>query len=296
MEALAVVLGIVVLFVGAVVGLVSLAVVKTRQAVRRAVPPARRAAEDVAIKARALTRGGAHGQVAGLRAEVRTALSASRRVLEAGSGSDPQLSESLLLLTRLDEHADELDTKLRLLEREPDQKRVEGQLAGVRERADRIVHSASSLRWAAQDRLHRFADEDLARLSEECEAEAGALRHWTPAAPGPAERPQTSWTDSAGRGCGRPDRRPPPGSPPPARCLPAPSLVPAGPRRGGLLLRAVQDARATPCQGRDLGSGSPVPPRLRRVISRTCASPSSPTPRPTYLARRSPGTGSTWCR
>ena len=188
MEALAVVLVIVVLFLGAVVGTVSLAVVKTRQAVQRAAPQARRAAEDVAIKARSLTRGGAHGKVAALRAEVRGTLTASRRVLEAGAGEDTQLAEALTLLARLDLHADELDAELRLLEREPDAARVQGQLAGVRERADRIVHSASSLRWAAQDRLHRFADEDLARLGEECEAEAGALRHWAPAADRTADR------------------------------------------------------------------------------------------------------------
>jgi hypothetical protein len=181
-EALAVVLGIVVLFLGAVVGVITLAVVKTRQAVQRAAPQARRAAEDVAIKARSLTRGGAHGKVAGLRNEIRGALTASRRVLEAGAGTDAQLSEALTLLSRLDQHAEQLDAELRLLEREPDQRRVEAQFAAVRERADRIVHSASSLRWAAQDRLHRFADDDLARLGEECEAEAGAQRHWAPAA------------------------------------------------------------------------------------------------------------------
>ncbi|QMU68173.1 hypothetical protein [Streptacidiphilus sp. P02-A3a] len=185
MEALAAVLGIIVLFLGAVVGVISLAVVKTRRALRRAAPQARRAAEDVAIKARSLTRGGPHGKVAGIRGEVRTALSASRRVLEPGADTDPQLAEALKLLARLDAHADDLDAKLRQLEREPDQKRVEGELAGVRERADRIVHSASSLRWAAQDRQHRFADEDLAGLSEECQAEAGALRHWTPSTPPP---------------------------------------------------------------------------------------------------------------
>ena len=207
MEALAVLLGIIVLFFGAVVGVITLAVVKTRKAFRRAAPQARRAAEDVGIRARAFTRGGAHGKVAGIRGEVRGALAASRRVLESGASTDPQLAESLTLLARLDAHADELDSKLALLEREPDAKRVEAELVGVRERADRIVHSASSLRWAAQDRLHRFADEDLARLSEECQTEAGALRHWassetddpsTADATPPLEppRPDPAWADA----------------------------------------------------------------------------------------------------
>ena len=197
MEALAVVLGIIVLFFGAVVGIITLAVVKTRQAVQRAAPQARRAAEDVGIRARAITRGGAHGKVAGIRGEVRGALTASRRVLESGAGADPQLSEALTLLGRLDAHADDLDAKLRLLEREPDPKRVQGELAGVRERADRIVHSAASLRWAAQDRLHRFADEDLARLSEECQTEAGALRHWAPASSSSSSSPSDGSSGSS---------------------------------------------------------------------------------------------------
>ncbi|MEZ0091590.1 hypothetical protein [Streptacidiphilus sp. EB129] len=181
MEAIAIVLGLLVVLLGGVAALTGLVVVKTKRALTRAAPQARRAAEDVAIKARSLTRGGAHGKVAGLRGQVRSALAASRRVLESGAGDDPQLVESLRLLARLDGHADELDGELRLLEREPDLTRVEARLAVARERAERIVHLASSLRWAAQDRMHRFADDDLQRLGEECEAEAGALRHWAPA-------------------------------------------------------------------------------------------------------------------
>jgi hypothetical protein len=179
-EALAIVLGIVVLFFGSLAAVTALVVVKTKRALDRAAPRAQRAVEDVGIKARSLTRGGVHGRVAALRSEVRGALTASRRVLEAGAPADPQLIEALGLLGRLDAHANELDAELRLLEREPDTARVESRFAHARERGERIVHLASSLRWAAQDRQHRFTDDDLTRLGDECEAEAGALRHWAP--------------------------------------------------------------------------------------------------------------------
>jgi len=154
--------------------------VRTTRAVRQRAPQARRAVEDVAIKARSFARPGAHGEVAALRSQVRGALAASRRTLEAGASSDPQLQDALGLLTRLDTHARDLDAHLHALELEPDAARVASRLPAVRERADRIVHSASSLRWAAQDRAHRLADDELARLAEECDTEASALRHWSP--------------------------------------------------------------------------------------------------------------------
>ena len=180
MELLVVLIGLLVLLAGTVVGVATLAFVKTKRAVAKAAPQARRAVEDVGIKARSLTRGGVQGKVSALRAEVRGALAASRRVLEAGAVEDAQLDDAMALLGRLEGHATVLDGELRLLEREPELSRVEARFAVAKERGERIVHLASSLRWAAQDRLHRFADDDLLRLGEECEAEAGALRHWTP--------------------------------------------------------------------------------------------------------------------
>ncbi|MFG2821270.1 hypothetical protein ACGFX4_17805 [Kitasatospora sp. NPDC048365] len=154
---------------------------------------ARRAVENATLKAKSFAKPGDPGKLAAVRLELRTALDSTRQVLQAGHVEDSQLGESLQLLARLDTHAAELDTELRLLEREPDAARVSAKLPELRERADRITHSADSLRWAAQDRMRRFADDELVRLSKECEDEAGALRHWTPAdaptgsADGPAD-------------------------------------------------------------------------------------------------------------
>jgi chromosome segregation ATPase len=180
-EAFAIVLTLVLLFFGGAAAVVGLVVVKAKRAVGRAAPQARRAVEDVGIKARSLTRSGVHGQVAALRSEVRSALTASRRVLEDGAHADGQLAEATALLGRLEGHAAELDTELRQLELEADTERVRSRFAAAKERGDRIVHLASSLKWAAQDRQQRHTDDDLTRLAEECAAEAGALRHWAPA-------------------------------------------------------------------------------------------------------------------
>lgn len=166
------------------VGLSVLTVVKVKRAVQRNldrhVPVARRMVEDTALKARRLTQPGVPGQLAGLRLSVRTSLDSTRRILESAASDDPSLREAITLCNRLDEHARALDEELKLLEREPDRGRAAARLPDLRERAERITHSADSLRWAAQDRARRFADEDLARLGQECEMEAGALRHWTP--------------------------------------------------------------------------------------------------------------------
>ncbi|GAA4848387.1 hypothetical protein [Kitasatospora terrestris] len=150
---------------------------------------ARRAVENATLKAKSFAKPGDPGKLAAVRLELRTALDSTRQVLQAGHVEDSQLGEALQLLARLDTHAAELDTELRLLEREPDAARVSAKLPELRERADRITHSADSLRWAAQDRMRRFADDELVRLSKECEDEAGALRHWTPAdtSTGPAD-------------------------------------------------------------------------------------------------------------
>ncbi|MCD0482708.1 hypothetical protein LO771_09910 [Streptacidiphilus sp. ASG 303] len=208
MEAVGIVVGVIALLVLGLLALLAVAAVKAGRAVGRKVEEhgdrARRAVEDAALKARKYTQAGPQGRIAALRLEVRESLTATRRMLESGVGADPQLGDALQLLARLDEHARALDGELRLLEREPGAPRVDARLPELRERAGRLTHAAESLRWAAQDRAHHFSDSDLARLGRECETEAGALRHWAPAAPPapgapePASAPAPAPADAAG--------------------------------------------------------------------------------------------------
>lgn len=182
MDVLGVMIGLALLFGLAALALAVVGTVKAAKAVavkvERHEANARRAVENVTLKAKTFTKPGPQGQISAVRLGLRTSLDGTRQVLESGLAQDGQLGESLVLLTRLDAHAAELDGELRILEREPDTGRIAAKLPELRERADRITHSAETMRWAAQDRMHRFADDELSRLSQECESEAGALRHW----------------------------------------------------------------------------------------------------------------------
>ncbi|MCP2310406.1 hypothetical protein [Kitasatospora paracochleata] len=185
MDALGVVVALVLLFGVTLVAMAVVGTVKAAKAVAAKVEKheanARRVVENATLRAKTYTRPGEQGRLAAVRLTLRTALDSTRQVLQSGLPADEQLTESLQLLARLDAHAAELDGELRMLEREPEPARLAAKLPELRERAERITHAADSLRWAAQDRMRRFADEELARLAKECENEAGALRHWTPA-------------------------------------------------------------------------------------------------------------------
>ncbi|WP_457029881.1 hypothetical protein [Kitasatospora sp. P5_F3] len=187
MDVLGVVLGLALLFGVGLMVMLGVGAVKVGKAAAAKISQeeakARRAFENTALKAKSFAKPGAHGQISTVRLALRSSLDSTRKVLAAGLAEDSQLAESLQLLTRLDTHAAELDGELRTLELEPEAGRVATKLPELRERADRITHAAESMRWAAQDRMQRFADDELARLAEECESEAGALRHWDSAAP-----------------------------------------------------------------------------------------------------------------
>ena len=205
MDAVGVLLALVMLFG---VGLLTLAVVGAVKAakavavkVERHETNARRAVENVTLKAKSYTKPGPQGRISATRLALRTSLDGTRLVLEAGLAEDGQLADSLQLLARLDAHAAELDGELRILEREPDAGRIAAKLPELRERAERITHSAETMRWAAQDRMQRFADDELTRLSQECESEAGALRHWDSSS-APSSSPASASASAPAPGAG----------------------------------------------------------------------------------------------
>ncbi|MZE80265.1 hypothetical protein [Streptomyces xinghaiensis] len=213
-----------VLFVAAGVYATAKAVGAAKRGVDRTVAQARRTVEDTTLKARQLALPGAAGEVAQLRLSLRTSMRATQETLRAAAPEDTSLGEALGLFDRLSAHGRELDAELKRLENEPDKSRVAAHLPELRERAERIVHSADSLRWAAQDRARQFADDDLGDLTGQIQMEAGALRHWTPAetpgrtpaggdaGPGPVPSDSTgrgaAGQDSAGPDSIRPEARP----------------------------------------------------------------------------------------
>ncbi|MFF8099245.1 hypothetical protein ACF07S_05565 [Streptomyces sp. NPDC016640] len=192
----------------------------------------RRTVEDHTLRAKAFVQPGAAGEVAQLRLKLRTAMRATQDALEAASAEDASLKESLDLFQRLSAHGHELDGELRRLESEPDRTTLAARLPGLRERTERITTSADSLRWAARDRAHRFAEDDLDSLSEQIDMEAGALRHWTTTEPSPAPPPwpEAPAADAPAAGRTRPDNPKPASSGEPEQQPARPAITPPAPR------------------------------------------------------------------
>ncbi|MFF4396798.1 hypothetical protein [Streptomyces sp. NPDC001480] len=201
-----------------------------RRGVDRTITQARRAVEDHTLRAKSVVQPGPAGEMAQLRLSLRTSMRATRDALQAGAAEDESLRESLGLFERLSAHGHELDDELRRLESEPDRATLAERLPELRARTERITRSADSLRWAARDRAHRFAGDDLDTLSAQIDVETGALRHWTHTEPPTAPQPwpdapadddrtaQQTWPDPP-----RPDAAEEPARPaltPPGRRLP----------------------------------------------------------------------------
>jgi hypothetical protein len=170
---------------------VTVRVVRTaKRGLDRTVEQARRTVEDTRLRARQFARPGASGELAELRLSLRTSMSATEQALRAVAGQDRSVAESLNLFQRLSTHGHELDDDLKRLEREPDRTRLAALLPELRERTERITHSADSLRWAVRERAQRFSHDELDALGREIEMEAGALRHWTVEEPRPEGSPR----------------------------------------------------------------------------------------------------------
>ncbi|MBC7270483.1 MAG: hypothetical protein H5T76_17535 [Streptomyces sp.] len=155
------------------------AVGAAKRGVDRTLTQARRTVEDHTLRAKSFAQPGPAGELAQLRLSLRTSMRATQEALRAGAAEDESLKESLGLFQRLSAHGYELDDELRRLESEPDRARLAERLPALRERTQRITHSADSLRWAARDRARHFADDELDSLSAQIDVETGALRHWT---------------------------------------------------------------------------------------------------------------------
>lgn len=176
------VIAVVALFFFAFVALGVYATVKAvgaaKRGVDRTMTQARRTVEDTTLRAKSFGQPGVAGELAQLRLALRTSMRATQDALHAGVAEDASLAESVGLFRRLSAHGLELDDELKRLEREPDRVTVAALLPQLKERTQRITHSAESLRWAARDRARQFADDDLDALNAQIDVEAGALRHW----------------------------------------------------------------------------------------------------------------------
>ncbi|MFI5748043.1 hypothetical protein ACIBBE_19315 [Streptomyces sp. NPDC051644] len=180
MEAVILILGLLFfafIALGVYAGVKAIGVAK--RGVDRTITQARRTVEDTALRAKSYGQAGLGGELAQLRLALRTSMRATQEALETGAAEDASLSESLGLFQRLSVHGRELDDELKRLEREPDRTTAASLLPGLKQRTERITHSADSLRWAARDRARQFTDDDLDVLNAQIDVEAGALRHWT---------------------------------------------------------------------------------------------------------------------
>ncbi|ARF72475.1 hypothetical protein B7C62_09495 [Kitasatospora albolonga] len=184
-----------------------------KRGVDRTITQARRSVEDTTLRAKSFGQPGVAGELAQLRLGLRTSMRATQDALHAGVAEDASLAESVDLFRRLSAHGLELDDELKRLEREPDRATVASLLPQLRERTQRITHSADSLRWAARDRARQFAADDLDALNAQIDIEAGALRHWTaeeqpPRASGPgaaSQGPGAGATRTSGTGVDWPE-------------------------------------------------------------------------------------------
>lgn len=197
MATLAAILGLIfLLFVAAGVYVGVKAVRTAKRGIDRTVTQARRTVEDTRLRARQYAQPGVAGELAELRLSLRTSMRATQEALDAAAPGDASLAEASALFARLSAHGHRLDEEMRRLEQEPDKTRLAAFLPELRERTERITHSADSLRWAARDRARHLAADDLADLGRDIDVETGALRHWTAGPGADASGADATWAGS----------------------------------------------------------------------------------------------------
>ncbi|MCF3963832.1 hypothetical protein [Streptomyces fuscigenes] len=197
----AVLLIVLLLFVAAVLvgGYVTVkAVGAAKRGVDRTISQARRSVEDTTLRAKSFGQPGLPGELAQLRLRLRTSMRATQDVLHAAAPADESLAESVRLFERLSAHGQELESRLKQAERDPDRAGVGARLPELRERTEQVTRAADSLRWAIGDRVRRSSEDDLSALSTDIVMESEALRHWAP-----VEEPG----DQYGQGPGAPHGR-----------------------------------------------------------------------------------------
>ena len=233
-----------------------------KRGIDRTVHQARRTVEETRLRARQLAQPGAAGDLAQLRLSLRGSMRATEQALQAAAPQDRSLSESLGLFQRLSAHGQDLDADLKRLEQEPDKARIAALLPELRQRTQRITHSADSLRWAVQERTQRLAHDDLDSLGREIELETGALRHWT------AAEPEAARTEAPGPGAPGPagaGARPAPEAE--ARLTPEP-----GPRTGSEAGREPESPPSPPA----LGATPTEPPTWQNSWQKPWQEPTRP--------------------
>jgi hypothetical protein len=171
MEELLVALLVILAAVGvATAAAVTAVVLLVRAALRRVRPTADR----VRLTARSYGPGPG-SEVARLRLDLRSAVSASERVLATARASGWTLGDAPALQRRLGTATAALDAELRGLELEPDPRRQAAALPDARVRVATVVRSAADLRQGLLRGASRLGADELGRLARDCSVEARAL-------------------------------------------------------------------------------------------------------------------------
>lgn len=121
--------------------------------------------------------GGPAGELAALRLQVVSELSASGRAVAAGQAGGPA-AELPNLMARLTRAGSALDAQLRVLESEPDRAAMGAALPAARQGVAQLEATAARLRQAASLAGRELGGDDLAALSRDVDEQVTALSYY----------------------------------------------------------------------------------------------------------------------